>query len=308
MSDLTSLAQTFANTMTGRMRSETDYHTSKTMLGRVVSVRGADAPVVQVGKQKLKRTSYRIAKSVSVANLKPGDEVLMVETYLGTLVMTALIRTDNDKGDRLGKFTHGDATTNVHGISDTSNLVYTNDVRLAHGDATTNVHGISNTANLVYTNDVRLAHGDATTNVHGISDTANLVYTNDARLTNERAPADGSVTKTKLASTTALQAFNAQTDISYTLGLSDADFGSILTFSNASTVVLTVPNESSVNLPVGSLVNFVQLDAGQVTVVAASGVTVNSQGSKTKTAGQYAVGSLIKMSSNSWLLFGNLVA
>ena len=266
MSDLTALAQTFADTMTGRMRSETDYHVAKTMLGRVVSVKGADAPVVQIGKQKLKRTSFRIAKSVSVANLKPGDEVLMVETYLGTIVMTALIRTDNDKGDRLGKFAHGDATTNVHGISNTANLVYTSDARLSNNRTPTD----------------------------GSVATAKI--------------ADGAVTKAKLASTTALQAFNAQTGTSYTLGLSDADFGSMLTLSNASAITLTVPNESSVNFPVGSSINFTQLGAGQVTVAAASGVTINSQGAKTKTTGTYAVGSLIKMSSNNWLLFGNLAA
>lgn len=103
MTDVTGLAQSFVNTMTGRMRSETDYHTAKSHLGRIVSVKGADAPVVLVGKQRLKRTSYRIAKSVSVANLKPGDEVLMLETYVGTMVMTALIRTDKDTGDRMGQ-------------------------------------------------------------------------------------------------------------------------------------------------------------------------------------------------------------
>ena len=274
--DLSRLAQTFADTMTGRMRSETDYHVAKTMLGRVVSVKGVDAPVVQIGKQKLKRTSFRIAKSVSVANLKPGDEVLMVETYLGTIVMTALIRTDNDKGDRLGKFTHGDATTNVHGISNTANLVYTSDARLSNNRTPTD--GSVATA--------KIADGAVAT----------------AKI------ADGSVTKAKLASTTALQAFNAQTGTSYTLGLSDADFGLMLTLSNASAITLTVPNESSVNFPVGSLINFTQLGAGQVTVAAASGVTINSQGAKMKTTGTYAVGSLIKMSSNNWLLFGNLAA
>lgn len=142
MSDLTSLAQTFANTMTGRMRSETDYHTSKTMLGRVVSVRGADAPVVQVGKQKLKRTSYRIAKSVSVANLKPGDEVLMVETYLGTLVMTALMRTDSDKGDRNTK---APKTKSVSLVGNGSSVTFdvehqlgTRDIAVSIWDANTN--------------------------------------------------------------------------------------------------------------------------------------------------------------------------
>jgi len=294
--DLSRLAQTFADTMTGRMRSETDYHVAKTMLGRVVSVKGVDAPVVQIGKQKLKRTSFRIAKSVSVANLKPGDEVLMVETYLGTIVMTALIRTDNDKGDRLGKFTHGDATTNVHGISNTANLVYTSDARLSNNRTPTD--GSVATA--------KIADGAVATAKIADGAVATAKIADGAVATAKIA--DGSVTKAKLASTTALQAFNAQTGTSYTLGLSDADFGLMLTLSNASAITLTVPNESSVNFPVGSSINFTQLGAGQVTVAAASGVTINSQGAKMKTTGTYAVGSLIKMSSNNWLLFGNLAA
>lgn len=127
MADVTGLAQSFVNTMAGRMRSETDYHIPKSYLGKVVSVRGADAPVVLVGRQRLKRTSYRIAKSVSVSNLKPGDEVLMMETYVGTMVMVALVRTDKDTGDRMGavaKTSHsqliGDGTattfTITHGL------------------------------------------------------------------------------------------------------------------------------------------------------------------------------------------------
>ena len=173
---------------------------------------------------------------------------------------------------------HTAATTSVHGISNTANLVYTNDSRLTdartptahasthgsagsdpitvaqsqvtnlttdlsakasatdlsnHTSATTTVHGISNTANLVYTNDSRLTdartptahaashgasgsdaitvaqsqvtnlttdlsgkasatdlsnHTSATTSVHGISNTANLVYTSDSRLSDARTP------------------------------------------------------------------------------------------------------------------------
>lgn len=43
------------------------------------------------------------------------------------------------------------------------------------------------------------SHTRATTNVHGIADTASLVSTDDARLTDQRTPADGSVTVSKLA-------------------------------------------------------------------------------------------------------------
>lgn len=42
---------------------------------------------------------------------------------------------------------HASDTTNIHGISDTANLVYTSDLS-SHNNATTSVHGISNTAEL----------------------------------------------------------------------------------------------------------------------------------------------------------------
>jgi hypothetical protein len=87
---------------------------------------------------------------------------------------------------------HNSDTTNVHGISNTANLVYTNDLS-AHTSGSTNVHGIADTAELATKNYADLAASDAeafatsaisthnsdTTNVHGITDTANLVYQSD---------------------------------------------------------------------------------------------------------------------------------
>ena len=101
--DMQKLALSFVNTMTGRMREETDYHTPKTHIGKVVSMRGTDAPVIAIGKQRLKRNAYRIAKSVSMSNLEIGDEVLMTDTNIGTPILSALLRSDDDAGDKMGK-------------------------------------------------------------------------------------------------------------------------------------------------------------------------------------------------------------
>lgn len=151
-------------------------------------------------------------------------------------------------------------------------------------------------------------HASTTLAVHGISNTANLVYTNDSRLSDQRVPTDASVTKAKFASTVALQSFNAQIGTTYTLALSDADFGVMVTLNNSGAITLTVPTAASVAFPVGATINLVQIGAGQVTVVGDTGVTVSSQGGKTKTNGQYAVASLVKLTTDGWLLFGNVAS
>jgi len=51
-----------------------------------------------------------------------------------------------------------------------------------------------------------------------------------------------------------------------------------------------------------------QLGAGQVTVAAGSGVTVSSQGTKLKLNGQYATATAVKVTTDSWVLIGNLAA
>jgi hypothetical protein len=55
-------------------------------------------------------------------------------------------------------------------------------------------------------------------------------------------------------------------------------------------------------------VNLVQLGAGQVTVAAGAGMTVNSQGSKMKITGQYGVATLLFTSASVAVLLGNLSA
>ena len=98
----------------------------------------------------------------------------------------------------------------------------------------------------------------------------------------------------------------ADTTTAYTLVLGDA--GKYVTLSNAASITLTIPTNASVAFDVGTVVNVVQLGAGQVTIAGASGVTVNSEGSKLKLKGQYAVASLLKTATNTWVALGNLSA
>ena len=97
---------------------------------------------------------------------------------------------------------------------------------------------------------------------------------------------------------------NAQVGTTYTLALTDA--AGLVTLDNASSITLTVPPNASVAFAVGTQIVLAQLGAGQVTVAAGSGVTVNVRGSRNKINGQYGVASLIKTATNTWLLGGDL--
>jgi hypothetical protein len=119
----------------------------------------------------------------------------------------------------------------------------------------------------------------------------------------------GTIDGTTIGATTpaAIQGYrpaDAQTGTTYTLVL--ADDGKIVTLSNASAITLTIPTNASVAFPVGAEVDLAQLGAGQVTVAAAGGVTLNSYQSKVAIAGQYAAATLKKTATDTWLLVGNL--
>lgn len=102
------------------------------------------------------------------------------------------------------------------------------------------------------------------------------------------------------------QAIESAQTASYTLVLGDA--GKMVTMTNASANNLTVPPNSSVAFPVNTRIDIIQYGAGQTTVVAGSGVTVLSSGSKLKFTGQYSGASLWKKATDTWVLVGDLTA
>jgi hypothetical protein len=94
----------------------------------------------------------------------------------------------------------------------------------------------------------------------------------------------------------------------YTLALADADT-KMVEIASASPNSLTVPANSSVALPVGTAILIKQGGVGQTTVVADTGVTVNVRAALTLgLAGQYAIATLIKEATDTWLLAGDLEA
>jgi hypothetical protein len=91
---------------------------------------------------------------------------------------------------------------------------------------------------------------------------------------------------------------------SYTLVLSDA-FG-IVEMNVATANTLTVPPNADAPFPIGTQIVVLQTGAGQTTLTAGSGVTVNSKGGSLKLSAQWAGATIIKRSTNLWVAVGDL--
>jgi len=98
---------------------------------------------------------------------------------------------------------------------------------------------------------------------------------------------------------------NAQTGTTYTLVLADEQ--KLVECSNASAIAVTVPPNSSVAFTVGSQIHILQTGAGQITLTAGSGVTINATPGL-KTRAQWSALSLIKRGTDSWVAIGDLSA
>jgi len=153
-------------------------------------------------------------------------------------------------------------------------------------------------------------HVNSSTVIHGITGalagvTATQTLTNKTisgssnTLTNI---AQSSVTN--LATSLTSVTINPQT-ASYTLVLGDA--GKQVEMLVATGNTLTVPPNSSVAFPVGTLILIVQTGAGQTTVTAGAGVTINSTpGLKLRT--QWSSTMLVKRATDTWFAAGDLSA
>lgn len=98
---------------------------------------------------------------------------------------------------------------------------------------------------------------------------------------------------------------NNQTGTTYTLVLTDS--GKKVILDNASPVAVTIPQNSSVAFPAGTQIDFIQKGAGKVTF-SGSGVTINSKSSNKSIGAQYVGVTLLKTDTDTWYLFGDLIA
>ena len=91
--------------------------------------------------------------------------------------------------------------------------------------------------------------------------------------------------------------------------LQESDAASIVKVNSslATTVTIPIDGEGGYTFPTGTQIVLTQLGVGQVTVEAASGVQLLSEGNRVSFKSRYAIASLIKLGANQWLLSGNLV-
>jgi hypothetical protein len=100
----------------------------------------------------------------------------------------------------------------------------------------------------------------------------------------------------KLTSTTA----------NLTLGLTQ--LGTVLEVDSASNRTVTIPADATTNFPVGSRIDILRVNTGEVDVAPAAGVTLNSISSRRKLSARWSAGTVIKRAANSWALIGDLKA
>ena len=241
---------------------------------------------------------------------------------------------------------HAADTTNIHGIADTAELAtkgYADAAVSTHTLDTTAVHGIADTSLLALKSEV--AAVTATTlglgNVDNTADTAKPVSTaQSSAIATAKAEAIADATaQVNALLTGAPAALNTLDELAAALG-DDANFAATVTTSlglkvdsltpisqktasytlsslterddliemgAATALTITIPPASAVDYPIGTSIDILQTGAGQVTVAAGAGVTVNSTpGLKLRT--QWSSATLFKRAQNTWVVFGDLTA
>ena len=93
----------------------------------------------------------------------------------------------------------------------------------------------------------------------------------------------------------------------FTFGLGDE--GTIVEINSVSGITASIPQDSDVNFSTGTQILVVSTGAGAVTLASSpvGAVTLNSKGGLLNLNGQWATATLIKRSSNNWLIAGDMI-
>ncbi|MGH9003554.1 MAG: hypothetical protein ACRDYV_10530, partial [Acidimicrobiia bacterium] len=173
-------------------------------------------------------------------------------------------------------------------------------IAAATTDATTKANAAQAAAEAA---SVPLAEKAAASGVASLDASSKLVQTLDAAKV-VSGTFDAARIPTLTAYAPATVTTNTQTG-SYTLVLTDA--GKVVEQNAAGANNLTVPPNSSVAFPTGTIIVIRQYGAGLTTVVASAGVTIRSRGGALDMGGQYAEATLTKRGTDEWVLSGDIV-
>lgn len=94
----------------------------------------------------------------------------------------------------------------------------------------------------------------------------------------------------------------------YTVTKDDAGKTISVSSTSPTDVEITIPANSTTAFIVGQKIEIVRTGTGNVTIVPANGVTINSKFSNKKIAAQYSGAVITKTDTNTWLLIGDLTA
>jgi hypothetical protein len=117
--------------------------------------------------------------------------------------------------------------------------------------------------------------------------------------------ADAAAVRANIGAAALTPTVNAQTGTSYTLAATDA--GAVVTMTNGSANLLTIPTNAAVAFPVGTILNVLQGGAGVTSVKGDTGVTFNgvSGGTGAITARWQGV-ALLKVATDTWIGSGSI--
>ena len=131
----------------------------------------------------------------------------------------------------------------------------------------------------------------------------NPLETTDLLVISEDDGAGGYVTKYVTGAEINNFSVNTRTD-NYTFVLTDAH--KLVELNHTGNKTLSIPANSSVAFPIGTEIKLANYGTGELRVAALVGVTLLSDGGKTKITAQYGVAQLIKRATDEWYLFGNI--
>ncbi len=143
-------------------------------------------------------------------------------------------------------------------------------------------------------------------NVQNATDIAAIQAVNATQTTNIATNTAGLATLNSTVSGLAVSTTNPQT-LSYTFVLADGQIPfKTVAMNVAAANQLTIPPNSSVAFPIGTVLAAEQWGAGTTTWLAGAGVTINSRGGLLNMAGIWACAAARKTATDTWILFGDL--